>query len=130
MKAVMTFPSLLVAFFTDRLIRQRQASPHTLTSYRDSFCLLFAYSRQKLRKMPSEIVLSELDTPFLRAFLDHLERDRGSSARSRNVRLAAIRSCFRYVALHSPEHSALCATGPRHAKQEIYPTAGRLPRFR
>jgi site-specific recombinase XerD len=107
MNAARTFPALLEAFFTDRLIRQRQASPHTLTSYRDSFCLLLAYARQKLRKTPSEIVLSDLDTPFLGGFLDHLERERGSSARSRNVRLAAIHSFFRYVALHSPEHSAL-----------------------
>jgi integrase/recombinase XerD len=107
MSAVRTFPVLLETFFTDRLIRQRQASPHTLASYRDSFCLLLAYARQELRKTPSEIMLSDLDTPFLGAFLDHLEHERGSSARSRNVRLAAIHSFFRYVALHSPEHSAL-----------------------
>jgi integrase/recombinase XerD len=107
MNAVRTFPALLEAFFTDRLIRQRQASPHTLASYRDCFCLLLAYARKKLRKMPSEIALSDFDTPFLGAFLDHLEQERGSSARSRNVRLAAIHSFFRYVALHSPEHSAL-----------------------
>jgi integrase/recombinase XerD len=107
MSAARTFPALLEAFFTDRLIRQRQASPHTLASYRDSFCLLLAYARQKLRKTPSELVLSDLDTLFLGAFLDHLEHERGSSARTRNVRLAAIHSFFRYVALHSPEHGAL-----------------------
>jgi site-specific recombinase XerD len=107
MSTVRTFPVLLEAFFADRLIRQRQASPHTLASYRDSFCLLLAYARQKLLKTPSEITLSDLDTPFLGAFLDHLEHERGCSARSRNVRLAAIHSFFRYVALHAPEHSAL-----------------------
>lgn len=107
MSAFRTFPALLEAFFTDRLIRQRQASPHTLASYRDTFCLLLAYAQQKLRKAPSEVTLPDLDTTFLGTFLDHLERQRGNSARSRNVRLAAIHSFFRYIALHSPEHAAL-----------------------
>jgi integrase/recombinase XerD len=89
------------------LIRQRQKSPHTLASYRDTFCLLLAYIQQKLRKEPSEVSLPDLDSAFLGAFLDHLERQRGNSARSRNVRLAAIHSFFRYIALHSPEHGAL-----------------------
>lgn len=102
MSATRTFPALLEAFFTDRLIRQRQASPHTLASYRDTFCLLLAYARRVLCKAPTD-----LDTAFLGAFLDHLEHERDNSARSRNVRLAAIHSFFRYVALHSPEHSAL-----------------------
>jgi integrase/recombinase XerD len=100
MNAARTFPALLEAFFTDRLIRQRQASPHTLASYRDTFC-------RQLRKGASDVSLPDLDTPFLGAFLDHLEHERHNSARSRNVRLAAIHSFFRYVALHAPEHSAL-----------------------
>jgi len=107
MSAARTFPALLEAFFTDRLIRQRQASPHTLASYRDTFCLLLAYAQQKLRKAPSKVTLPELDTAFLGTFLDHLEHERANSARSRNVRLAAIHSFFRYIALHAPEHSAL-----------------------
>jgi integrase/recombinase XerD len=107
MSAAHTFPALLEAFFTDRLIRQRQASPHTLASYRDSFCLLLAHAQRLLRKAPTDINLADLDTAFLGAFLDHLEHERDNSARSRNVRLAAIHSFFRYVALHSPEHSAL-----------------------
>jgi integrase/recombinase XerD len=107
MNTARTFPALLEAFFTDRLVRQRQASPHTLASYRDTFCLLLAYAQQKLRKVPSEVVLADLDTVFLGLFLDHLEHERNNSPRSRNVRLAAIHSFFRYVALHSPEHSAL-----------------------
>ena len=102
-----TLPALLEAFFSDRLIRQRQASPHTLASYRDTFCLLLAYAQKKLHKAPSELTLQELDTSLLGSFLDHLERERNNSARSRNVRLAAIHSFFRYIALHSPEHSAL-----------------------
>ncbi len=107
MSAARTFPALLEAFFTDRLIRQRQASPHTLASYRDTFCLLLAYAQQKLRKAPTKVTLPDLDTTFLGTFLDHLECHRGNSARSRNVRLAAIHSFFRYIALHAPEHSAL-----------------------
>jgi integrase/recombinase XerD len=107
MSAARTFPGLLEAFFTDRLIRQRQASPHTLASYRDTFCLLLAYAQRQLHKAPTDITLADLDTAFLGAFLDHLEVERENSARSRNVRLAAIHSFFRYVALHSPEHSAL-----------------------
>ncbi|UVK49679.1 site-specific integrase (plasmid) [Mesorhizobium sp. AR02] len=107
MSAAPTFPALLEAFFTDRLIRQRQASPHTLASYRDTFCLLLAYAQRQLRKGASHVTLPDLDTAFLGAFLDHLEHERDNCARSRNVRLAAIHSFFRYVALHAPEHSAL-----------------------
>jgi integrase/recombinase XerD len=107
MSAARTFPALLEAFFTDRLIRQRQASPHTLASYRDTFCLLLGYAQRQRRKAPTDITLEDLDTAFIGAFLDHLENQRDNSARSRNVRLAAIHSFFRYVALHSPEHSAL-----------------------
>jgi site-specific recombinase XerD len=101
------FPALLEAFFTDRLIRQRQASPHTIVSYRDTFRLLLEYAQQRLHKAPSDLRMLDLDTPLLGAFLDHLEQKRANTARSRNVRLAAIHSFFRYVALHAPECSSL-----------------------
>ena len=101
------FPGLLEAFFTDRLMHQRQASPNTIASYRDTFRLLLERARQCLKKAPSALTLDDLDAPFLGAFLHHLEKDRGNSARSRNTRLAAIHSFFRYAALHEPEHSAL-----------------------
>ena len=107
MKTENDFPSLLQAFFTDRLMRQRQASPHTIASYRDTFRLLFSFAEQRLNKAPSALHLKDLDTPFIGAFLDHLEKERGNSARSRNVRLAALHSFFRYVALHEPSMSAL-----------------------
>src|SRR5277367_6741968 len=107
MSVANTFPTLLEAFFMDRLVRQRQVSPHTLASYRDTFRLLLQYAQRRLGKAPSALTLPDLDTPFLGAFLDHLEQERDNSARSRNVRLAAIHSFFRYVALHAPEHSAL-----------------------
>jgi integrase/recombinase XerD len=107
MKAVSPFPALLESFFMDRLMRQRQASPHTIASYRDTFRLLIQYAQQRLRKAPSQLTLPDFDTTFLGTFLDHLEQKRANSARSRNVRLAAIHSFFRYVALHAPEYSAL-----------------------
>jgi len=105
--AASTLPGLLQAFFMDRLMQQRQASPHTVASYRDTFRLLLQYAQQRLGKAPSNLTVPELDTPLVGAFLAHLERDRRNSARSRNVRLAAIHSFFRYVALHAPEHSAV-----------------------
>lgn len=107
MKEVSQFPALLESFFMDRLMRQRQASPHTIASYRDTFRLLLQYAQLRLRKAPSQLTVPDLDTAFLGGFLDHLEQKRDNSARSRNVRLAAIHSFFRYVALHAPEYSAL-----------------------
>jgi site-specific recombinase XerD len=107
MTAIGTLPALVQAFFMDRLMQQRQASPHTVASYRDTFRLLLQYAQQHLGKAPSKLTVPELDTPLLGAFLNHLERERKNSARSRNVRLAAIHSFFRYVALHAPEHSAV-----------------------
>jgi site-specific recombinase XerD len=96
--------ALVESFFLDRLMRERQVSPHTITSYRDTFRLLLQYAHQRLRKTPTELTVPDLDAPLLGAFLDHLEEGRGNSARSRNVRLAAIHSFFRYVALHAPEY--------------------------
>jgi site-specific recombinase XerD len=107
MKTENEFPALLQAFFTDRLCHQRQASPHTIASYRDTFRLLLGFAEQRLKKAPSIVRIEDLDTTFLGAFLDHLEKERGNTARSRNIRLAALHSFFRYVALHDPLHGAL-----------------------
>ena len=101
------FPKLLEAFFIDRLMHQQQASPNTIASYRDTFRLLLEFAQQRLSKCPSSLMLKDLDAAFLGAFLDHLEKDRGNKARSRNTRLAAIRSFFRYTAFQEPQHSAL-----------------------
>lgn len=98
---------LLQAFFTDRLMHQRQASLHTIASYRDAFCLLLRFVQRRTKKPPSALSLSDLEAPVIGAFLDSLEAERGNSPSSRNVRLAAIRSFFRYVALHEPAYSAL-----------------------
>jgi site-specific recombinase XerD len=109
MKPAGAFPALLEAFFVDRLMRQRQVSRHTLASYRDTFRLLLEHAQEQLGKVPSALTLADLDAPFVGRFLDHLEQGRGNTARSRNVRLAAIHSFFHYVALHAPEHSALAS---------------------
>jgi site-specific recombinase XerD len=107
MKSTATFPGLLESFFTHRLVHQREASPHTICSYRDTFRLLLSFAHRRLRKTPSSMVLADLNAPLVSAFLDDLEKARGNSSRSRNVRLAAIRSFFRYAALEEPTHSGV-----------------------
>lgn len=107
MKIPASFPALLEAFFNERLIRQQRASPHTVASYRDTFRLLLRFAAERLAKEPTDLRLEDLDAPFLGAFLHHLETDRGNCARTRNARLAAIRSFFRYAAFEAPEHTAL-----------------------
>jgi site-specific recombinase XerD len=97
----------LQTFFTDRLIRQRQASPHTLAAYRDTLRLLLVFASARRGVEPSKLDIDDLDAPLIGAFLDHLERERDNSARTRNARLAAIRSLFRYAALRHPEHAAV-----------------------
>jgi site-specific recombinase XerD len=99
----------LQAFFTDRLLRQRQASPATVASYRDTFRLLLRFVADRTGRAPSAIGIEDLDAPMITAFLDHLEVDRHNTARTRNARLAAIRSLFHYSALRHPEHAAVIA---------------------
>lgn len=98
---------LLEGFFTRRLMAQRRASPHTIGSYRDTFRLLLKFAEKRLKRPPSKLALEDIGTPLIASFLDELEKDRANTARSRNLRLAAIRSFFRYAALEAPEHSAL-----------------------
>jgi site-specific recombinase XerD len=107
MTTTIAFPTLLETFFTDRLLHQKQASPHTIASYRDTFSLLLRFTQKRLGKTPSALTLDDLDAPVVSAFLDALEHERGTSARSRNVRLAAIHSFFHYAALRAPSHSGL-----------------------
>ena len=97
----------LQAFFTARLARQRQASPHTIAAYRDTCKLLLAFASQHTGSKPSSLRIADLDAPMIGAFLDHLEHDRGNSPRTRNARLAAIHSLFRYAALRHPEDAAV-----------------------
>ena len=95
----------LEAFFADRLLTQRNASPRTVAAYRDTFRLLLGFAQQKTGKQPCRLDFADLDAPLFGAFLEHLERDRGNTPRTRNARLAAIHSFYRYSALRHPEHA-------------------------
>ena len=102
-----TVAPLLEAFFTDRLMAQRNASAHTVAAYRDAFRLLLGFVYQQTGIPPAAMDLADLDSGMIAAFLDHLERDRANSPATRNARLAALRSFFRYAAFHAPEHAGL-----------------------
>lgn len=98
---------LLQSFFTNRLIRQRQASAHTIAAYRDGFKLLLGFVEHTTGRHPAQLSLADLNAATIAAFLRHLEVDRGNTVITRNARLAAIHSFYRYAALHAPEHSAI-----------------------
>jgi site-specific recombinase XerD len=93
-----SFASLVQEFFTDYMTRQRALSPQTVASYRDSFVLLLRFAEQTLGKPACAVELSDLEPKFIARFLDHLEHDRGNSPRSRNIRLAALRSFLKFAA--------------------------------
>jgi site-specific recombinase XerD len=101
-------PGLVQAFFTERLQQQRRASTDTVAGYRDCFRLLLRFAAQRLRKSPSNLSLGDLNAPFIGEFLDHLESERSNGARTRNTRLAAIHSFFRYVSFQEPSCAELC----------------------
>jgi integrase/recombinase XerD len=98
---------VLEAFFTDRLMTQQAASPHTIASYRDTFRLLLRYLHDQHGRLPARLDFADLDAPVIGGFLTWLETSRGNSAVTRNNRLAAVHSLFRYAALRVPEHAAL-----------------------
>ena len=97
----------LEAFFTDRLVAQRRVSPHTVASYRDAWRLLLNFATEQIGKQPCMLDLEDLDAPFIGAFLTHLETVRHNRVRTRNARLVAIHSFYRFAALRHPEHAAL-----------------------
>jgi site-specific recombinase XerD len=99
---------LLHRFFTDRLRGQLGVSPHTVASYRDTFRILLQYATKRRHRQPSELAVDELDASFLADFLDHLERERGNSVRTRNARLAALHGFFKFVALNEPALALHC----------------------
>ena len=101
------FPPLVEAFFTERLIKQLDASTNTLDTYRYAFILLLRYAESRTGKAPSDLFLEDVDASLIGAFLSHLESERGNKTSSRNARLAAIRSFFRYIAARVPERSEL-----------------------
>jgi len=102
-----TLAPLLEAFFSERLLRQRRVSPHTVAAYRDAFRLLLGFTEKHISKAPSTLLLADIDAPLVGAFLDHLEKERGNGVRTRNARLAAIHSFFRFAAGREPAHAGL-----------------------
>ena len=124
MKTQSSFSALLQAFFTGRLIGERNVSPHTIANYRDTFRLLIAFAEGSLKKPPSKLVVEDLDASFILRFLDSLEKERGNTPRTRNCRLAGIHSFFTYVALQEPALGAvaqrvLAIQGKRCAKKPV-----------
>jgi len=103
-----TFPALLQHFFTDRLCKQLEASPNTIAGYRDTFRLFLRFACEKRRKAPTKLWIEDLDAELVGDFLTHVETARRNSARSRNTRLAAIRSFFRYLAMNEPAYMLHC----------------------
>jgi site-specific recombinase XerD len=100
-------PVLLQSFFTIRLLTQRKVSAHTIASYRDTFRLLLQFAQERLHRAPSQLALSDLNASLVGEFLVDLEKRRHNGPRSRNLRLTAIRSFFRYAALEAPADSGI-----------------------
>lgn len=125
MTSTPSLAALLENFFTQRLMKQRAASSHTISSYRDTFRLLLQFAQKRLGKPPSRLALEEIDAPLIVAFLDEMEKSRGISPRSRNLRLTAIRSFFHYAALEAPAQAAqiqrvLAIPGKRHIRTLVH----------
>lgn len=99
--------SLIEAFFCKRLISQRRASPHTVASYRDTFRLLLVFTQERMHRPASQLALKDISPGLLSDFLDHLEAGRANTARTRNLRLTAIRSFFRFAALEAPDQGGV-----------------------
>jgi integrase/recombinase XerD len=125
MKSSSNVATLIERYFTDRLMRQRNVSTNTIASYRDTFRLLFTFAQARLRKPPSALVLEDLDAPFVNSFLGDLEKNRGASIRTRNLRLTAIRSFFRFVSFEEPARGdliqrVLAIPNKRHDKRQVH----------
>ena len=117
--------TLIERYFTERLMRQRNVSANTIASYRDTFRLLFTFAQARLRKPPASLSLDDLDAAFIGAFLSDLETKRGAGTRTRNLRLTAIRSFFRFASFEEPAHSALiqrvlAMPSKRHDKRQVH----------
>ena len=124
MSAEATFPALLQRFFAERLGAQMAASPNTVAGYRDTFRLLLRYASARLGRPPTRLRIEDLDADLVADFLAHAETERRNGARTRNTRLAAIRSFFRFVAVNEPAHLLHCGRvlaipSKRHAKPSV-----------
>lgn len=125
MKRIPTLPALIERFFTERLMRQRRVSSHTIASYRDTFRLLLEFVHTRLHRQPSSLDLQDLAAPMISSFLDDMEKRRSVSVRTRNLRLTAIRSFFRFIAFEEPAYSALiqrvlAIPSKRHDKRLVH----------
>ena len=121
---VMTLSALIQKFFTDKLYAQMEARSHTIASYRDTFRLLLKFAGEKTGKSPMVLSVDDLNAEMIGVFLDNIENARENSARSRNTRLAAIRSFFRFVALHEPAYMLHCQKilsmpGKRYVRRNV-----------
>ena len=103
-----TLPALIQQFFTDRLCIQMEASPNTIAGYRDTFRLLLRFTSGQTGRAPTKLKIEDMDSALVGEFLAHVEAKRHNSARSRNARLAAIRSFFRFVAMNEPAYMLHC----------------------
>jgi integrase/recombinase XerD len=108
--------AVLQGFFTDRLARQNKASPNTVAAYRDTCKLLLSFAQAQTGKAPNTLSIADLDAALVGAFLQHLQDHRGNSSATRNARLAAIHSLFRYAAPRAPEHAAVISPGFRQGR--------------
>lgn len=125
MRLAATLAPLLESFFTQRLMNQRQASPHTIGSYRDTFRMLLQFAQQRLHQPPARLAFEAIDAPMIAAFLDDLEKSRGITTRSRNLRLTAIRSFFQFAAYEEPSRASqiqrvLAIPGKRHTRALVH----------
>ena len=123
-----TITATLQSFFTDRLLQQRQASPHTIASYRDTIRLLLVFLQSRTGKPPARLDWADLDTEAIGAFLDHLETNRHNGARTRNLRLTAIRSLFAYACAAAPRARRPDRPSARDPTQTVRPGEHRLSR--
>lgn len=119
-----TLPALIQQFFTHRLTTQMEASPNTIAGYRDTFRLFLGFASTRLGRAPTKLTVEDLDSTLVGDFLAHIEEERGNSARSRNTRLAAIRSFFRFVAMNEPAYMLHCQQilampNKRHVKRTV-----------
>jgi integrase/recombinase XerD len=119
-----TLPALVQEFFTDRLCNQMEASPNTIAAYRDTFRLLLRFAGERVQKAPTKLTVDHLNVDLVGEFLAHVQSERGNSARSRNARLASIRSFFRFVAMREPAYllhcqKVLAMPGKRYTRRTV-----------
>src|ERR1017187_6555684 len=127
MSTPISFASLLERFFTQRLMQQRQASPHTISSYRNTFRQFLKYGTQRLHRAPSALRFEEIDAPLIVAFLDDLEKRHGLSVRSRNLRLTAIHSFFSLRSFRGTGPLRANPASACHSEQALHTDLDQLP---